>query len=264
MPKTDNRTQTPEMSTPDSPIGLIGGVKRKWLREHYDEVKSFIAQHGYYAAAGKFHSSPKTLRALMWTDHGEYASQDVAKMDIVSLRHQMEQVHYVVEKYSMWAASVNEERRQERQDVRKLLAVGEELLNISREMAAAFGEALGRTISELTEQATPRVVESHSELQIAGNKVLGRLDAGLNPPTPEKRDIMYVMSSRSEIDLTDNDPPQHRPVMSWDQISRLLDNLIQDLYPEHKERPAAVFADRQPGAGASPKGSSGEVPEVPL
>lgn len=144
---------------------LSGGAKRKWLRERYDEIREYVAKHGIYAASGYYDTGVTTLRNLLLTDNGEYGHQEAPQYDMISLRHQMQQVHSDVEKFAMWAASVNEARREERRAIQELINVGRELLESSQGQAAAFGEALGRAIGELTLGASPLVVESQSKLE---------------------------------------------------------------------------------------------------
>lgn len=205
---------------------LSGGRKRQWLRERYDEIREYVAMHGIYAASGYYDTHVATLRNLLLTENGEYGHQDSPNYDMRSLRHQMEQVHSDVEKFAMWAASVNEERRGERKDIRELINIGRELLASSEGQAAAFGEALGRAIGELTLGATPLVVDAQSRLEA------------------KARDISLVMSGQKDSDLTDNNNKQAKTLCNWDDLSKLIAALLPALKNQY---PAGNLGGTQPG-----------------
>lgn len=223
---------------------LSGGAKRKWLRDRFDEIKAYADNHGIDAAARAYDTAPETLRRLLLTDHGEYGHAEQPNYDMVSLRHQMDQVFYHLEKYQMWAASVNEGRRDEVRSIKEFTGRADILLEIAREQAAAFGAALGQAVCQMLLdtghiQEVKALKAEHNDIMTISGKIVGRLESGLNIALPDGLD-----------DITYNLSPK--------RVGQLLTEL-DELIAENKY-PADNLGGAQPGTYAH----SDHSREVPL
>lgn len=226
---------------------LSGGAKRQWLRERYDEIKAYVDRHGINAACGAYDTSPETLKRLLATDHGEYGHVDHPGLDMVSLRHQMNQVHYDMEKYSMWAASVNEDRREEIRAIKELTRRVNIMINIATEQSESFGAALGRVVAAMIagagyqEQAKQLEKGKNDIIGISG-KILGTLDSGLGS---------LVLSSLDDITYN----------LGTKRVGERLteEENEDDTESDLDESPAAGLGGQQPGILVS-NDHRGEVP----